>query len=141
MLMHYRTLSELSDTIGPTLMHYTIGAIGHYRRAVRKWAFLPTGCSQSSPYLTTPTSTCTRTQHLAQFLHKHCMNTRRLAVGRRRCPQWCPMLKQRSPRRHFQAFKLAQSDLKYPCFLFLHVIFAESASRSLKVSCRLDMSH
>ena len=44
-------------------------------------------------------------------------------------------------RLHFEALILSQSDLKYPCFLFPHFFFAESASRSLKVSCRLDMSH
>ena len=146
MLMHYRTLSELSDTIGRyrTLSDphsCTILSELHVSDTIGELYKSGHSYLQVAPNHHTPTSTCTRTQHLAQFLHKHCMNTRRLAVGRRRCPQWCPMLKQRSPRRHFQAFKLAQSDLKYPCFLFPHFFFAESASRSLKVSCRLDMSH
>ena len=114
---HYRSYRTLSDPHSCTILSELSDTIGELYKSGHSYL-------QVAPNHHTPTSTCTRTQHLAQFLHKHCMNTRRLAVGRRRCPQWCPMLKQRSPRRHFQAFKLAQSDLKCPCFLLLPFLCA-----------------
>ena len=72
-----------------------------------------------------------------QTLFKHCSNAvqdGRTSPTPQKAGKWLSGF-------HFQALKLSLSDLKYHYFLFSQFFFAKYASGSLKMSCRLDMSH